>query len=92
MGAGPVRRWSCHVEQGRYGHVAKKATWLYAFGTDLPELHWGSDPDARSKALVSWCGNHVSSGETRPRVGKKAASLSPPAFRDILIAMARSAR
>ena len=19
--------WSCHVEQGRYGHVAKKATW-----------------------------------------------------------------
>jgi hypothetical protein len=22
--------WSCHVEQGRYGHPAKKATWLYA--------------------------------------------------------------
>jgi hypothetical protein len=82
--------WSCHVEQGRYGHVAKKATWLYAVRTPLPRLLWGSDPDTKSKALVSWCGNHVSSGETRPRVGKKTASLSPPAFRDLLISMARS--
>lgn len=84
--------WACHVEQGRYGHVAKKATWLYAFGCDLPSLKWGSDPDTKSKALVSWCGNHVSSGETRPRVGKRAASVSPPEFRDLLIAIARSAR
>ncbi len=84
--------WSCHVEQGRYGHVAKKATWLYAHGTELPELRWGFDPDQRSKALVSWCGNHVSSDETRPRVGKKQASATPTAFRDVLISMARSVR
>lgn len=85
--------WSCHVEQGRYGHVAKKATWLYAFGVDLPELRWGSDPDSASKALVSWCGNKVSSGmEGRPRVGKKRASVTPPAFLDVLVSMARSAR
>ena len=83
--------YTAHVEQGRYGHPAKKATWLYAHGCDLPELRWGSNPDQRSKALVSWCGNHVSSGETRPRVGKRAASATPPAFRDLLIAMARSA-
>ena len=82
--------WTCHVEQGRYGHLAKKATWLYAFGTDLPPLLWGYDPDARSKALVSWCGNHVKSGEDRPRIGKAAASKTPVAFRDELIAMARS--
>lgn len=28
--------WSCYVEQGRYGHPAKKATWLYAFGVTPP--------------------------------------------------------
>lgn len=81
--------WAAHVEQGRYGHPAKKATWLYAFGVALPELRWGFDPDARSKALVSWCGNRVKSGETRPRVGKAAASRTPDEFRDVLLAMAR---
>jgi hypothetical protein len=82
--------WSCHVEQGRYGHVAKKATWLYCFGTDLPALRWGSEIDVRSKALVSWCGNHVLSGEVRPRVGKAAAAKTPTEFRDVLLEMARS--
>ena len=84
--------WLCHVEQGRYGHPAKKATWIYAVHSELPELKWGSDPDAKSKALVSWCGNHVKSGEIRPRVGKHVASRTPPEFRDILIAMARSVK
>ena len=84
--------WSCHVEQCRYGHVAKKATWLYAFGTDLPTLEWGSSLDTESEALVSWCGNRVRSGESRPRVGKAVASRSPLAFRDVLIEMARSVR
>lgn len=85
--------WSCHVEQGRYGHPAKKATWLYAFGVEyLPDLRWGSIPDGESKALVSWCGNNVKSWETRPRVGKAAASKTPVEFRDELIAMARSAQ
>jgi hypothetical protein len=82
--------WSCHVEQGRYGHVAKKATWLYAFGADLPELRWGSDPDTQSKALVSWCGNHVKSGDRRPRVGKAAASRTPDDFKAVLLSIARS--
>lgn len=84
--------WSCHVEQGRYGHPAKKATWLYAFGTVLPDLFWGSKPDRESAALVSWCGNHTDKFDRRPRVGKRRASATPPAFRDILMAMARSAQ
>ena len=83
--------WVCHVEQGRYGHPAKKATWLYAYGATLPALEWGSVPDASTEAIVSWCGNRVRSGESRPRVGKAAASKTPLAFRDILLAMARSA-
>lgn len=82
--------WTAHVEQWRYGHPAKKATWLYAFGTDRPALRWGSDPDVRCKAPVSWCGNHVKSGEVRPRVGKRSASTTPEPFRDLLLSLARS--
>lgn len=81
--------WVTHVEQGRYGHPAKKATWLYVFGaSELPPMRWGSRPDRASRALVSWCGNHVSPGERRPRVGKDRASRTPRAFRDVLIQLA----
>ncbi len=34
--------WTCCVEQGAYGHPARKATWLYAVDCDLPELTWRS--------------------------------------------------
>jgi len=53
---------TCHVEQGRYGHPAKKATWLYSCQVPLerlPSLDWGRQPDSGSAALVSWCGNHT---------------------------------
>lgn len=82
--------WTCYVEQSRYGHRAKKATWLYAFGVELPSLQWGLLADNSSVALVSWCGNHVASGERRERVGKRAASRSPEAFRNALLSIARS--
>ena len=81
--------WTCYVEQGRYGHAARKATWLYAHGVELPALEWGAGQS--SQALVSWCGNHVSNDETRPRVGKAAAAATPAAFRDVLLGMARTA-
>ncbi len=81
--------WTCYVEQGRYGHVAKKATWLYAHGVDLSSLRWGRQNDATA-GLVSWCGNRVHSDEVRPRVGKRAASATPPPFRDLLLSIARS--
>lgn len=84
--------WTCYVEQWRYGHPAKKATWLYAHSVRLPSLRWGHVADQQCAVPVSWCGNHVSSGETRPRVGKRAASATPPEFRDVLLAMARSVR
>lgn len=84
--------WVTHVEQGRYGHPAKKATWLYAFGVSyLPTMEWGISADFASNALVSWCGNRVRSGETRPRVGKRAADRTPAAFRDLLLSIARGA-
>ena len=91
--------WVCHVEQGRYGHPAKKATWLYAVGCQLPILRWGSVTDSYAGAigglwkgaLVSWCGNHTQRRDNRPRIGKRAASATPVEFRDVLVGMARSA-
>ena len=48
--------WACHVEQWHYGHAAKKATWLYAFGVAaLPSLEWSRTPDGEA-ALVERCG------------------------------------
>jgi hypothetical protein len=73
--------------------VAKKATWLYAYGVhDLPELRWGSTPYADSLAAVSWCGNRTWHGANCKRVGKRAASETPLAFREALLGIARAAR
>jgi hypothetical protein len=81
----------CYVEQGRYGHPAKKATWLYAHGaTQLPSLDWRLMADRESAAQVSWCGNHTSAFDKRPRVGKKTAAATPLPFRDLLLSIARS--
>lgn len=36
--------WTCQVEQGHYGHLSRKATWLLVYGVPsdaLPELKWG---------------------------------------------------
>lgn len=84
--------WVCHVEQGRYGHPAKKATWLYAHGAAyLPSMDWRTLAVGESSALVSWCGNHTDKFDKRPRVGKRVASRTPQAFRELLIAIAASA-
>lgn len=94
--------WACHVEQGRYGHRARKATWLYAFGTDLPDLSWGITANwpaawhhqkarrGERPAAVSWCKNNYAADV--PRIGKKEAAATPLAFRDVLLNMARSVR
>lgn len=84
--------WTCYVEQGRYGHPAKKATWLYAHGIAEPPAIDCRDLRPRdSRSQVSWCGNHTSKFDKRPRVGKRVAAATPVAFRDLLISIARSA-
>ena len=82
--------WVCHVEQAQYGHSARKATWLYAVGCDLPSLRWGATPAERVTHYVGWCANHTTPDTDRPRVGKAAAARTPIEFRDLLINMARS--
>jgi hypothetical protein len=84
--------FTCYIEQGRYGHKARKATWLYAYGCVLPELKWGY---SRELNTVSWCNNKVT--ESKMLVKRKALTAAernhtPPEFRDILLSMAWSAQ
>lgn len=76
--------WTCRVDQGQYGHRARKATWLYACSSWLPSLHWGR---STGRMVVSWCRNRFD--DDRPRIGKREASATPLPFRDILLEIAR---
>ena len=40
--AGDFAGWTCCVEQGHFGHRARKATWLYAVRCILPALPRGA--------------------------------------------------
>jgi hypothetical protein len=88
--------WTCCVEQGRYGHYARKPTLLYAVGTELPALRWGVSeakfpPEAVAKHGLAYCkraGELAFKGggtDSAPRIG------TPPEFRDLLLALARTA-
>ncbi len=83
---------SCYVEQGRYGHPMRKATWLYAVGIDWPELRWGKTPDQAVLGKFKW-GSRLYKPEhdrNRPRVDS-LHSVTPSAFAEVLLDMARSA-
>jgi hypothetical protein len=79
--------WVTEVDQGTYGHVARKRTWLYYVGPEPPELDWR---EAESDVIVSGFLHHAGTDESR-RVRPKEASSTPVAFRDVLLDMARSA-
>jgi len=87
--------WTCCVEQGRYGHYARKPTWLYAVRCKLHELRWGKSPAKLDPALVERVGLKRAQrlGEVCSKGGgtDSAPRISTPAeFRDLLISMART--
>jgi hypothetical protein len=94
--AGLVRGgWTCCVEQGHYGHPARKATWLYVSGlsaTGLPELAWG--PAARGLRLED--GFHSREERRRAtrtgicqRLSKRQRAITPEPFVEVLLDLAR---
>lgn len=88
--------WTCCVEQGHYGHISRKATWLYAFGFDPPPMIWGRCERKLDPELVERLGYKKASRRgTLATVGgggnPKERNATPPKFRDALIDMARSA-
>jgi len=87
--------WTCCVEQGRYGHYARKPTLLYAVSVDLPELLWGHTEAQLDPAVVERMGLQRAKrlGEVGARGGGTNSTPrihTPPAFRDLLLDMARS--
>jgi hypothetical protein len=88
--------WVCHVEQGHYGHMARKGTWLFAVCPRPPELQWGVAPQRLSQIAVE---RHGYAKARRTGVmayigGKDKSDIraaTPPAFRDLLISIAASA-
>jgi hypothetical protein len=79
------RAWVTEVSQSAYGHRARKRTWLYYVGESPPQVDW-SEP--APTAQVSFCKNHGNS--PLPRLSKKEAKKTPPAFRDLLLRAASS--
>jgi hypothetical protein len=87
--------WTCCVEQGRYGHYARKPTWLYAARVDLPSLRWGKGERRLDPAMVERLGEKRAArrGEVGSRGGgtDSAPRIGTPAeFRDLLLSIARS--
>lgn len=86
---------SCYVEQGQYGHESNKPTWLYACRIDFAELNWTSG----GQRLPQWMIDRYGYEKAR-RIGQVAMvggkdkerirDATPPEFRDILVALARS--
>jgi hypothetical protein len=88
--------WTCCVEQGQYGHYARKPTWLYAVGVRLPELRWGKTEAAFPQAALDRYGLAYCkrAGELAFKGGGKDSKHrigTPPEFRDLLLSIARTA-
>lgn len=88
--------FSCYVEQGHYGHLSRKPTWLYANMVSLPDLMWGRLPQRLHPVALERYGY-----EKARRIGMmamvggkdktKIRNATPLQFRDLLISIARSA-
>lgn len=82
--------WTCAVEQGHYGHVARKKTWLLYAGINTPpELIWGPSRQRlpakrlieRGYASARRCGMVANQSS-------KQRQRTPHEFRDLLISIA----
>lgn len=89
--------WTCCVEQGHYGHLSRKATWLYAHSVDLPILLWGK---ADGCIRVAGAGFHSKAERDAARelgshkhqqLPSKLRNATPTPFRELLLSIARTA-
>ena len=85
---------TCQVEQGHYGHRARKKTWLLAYGCDLPDLVWGPSKGERldegfhskeERALARARGQMP-----RPRLNTQERLATPVEFRNVLLDLVRT--
>lgn len=87
--------WVCQVEQGHYGHPARKKTWLAARTITRPaELIWGPSQGKRRLDEGFRSKEHRDAARAagqRPikRLSSLENRLTPIAFRDVLIEIAK---
>ena len=87
--------FTCCVEQGRYGHYARKPTLLLAYRCALPQLEWGESEAKLDPAVIERMGLKRAKrlGELGSRRGGKNSAPrigTPTQFRDVLLSIARS--
>lgn len=90
--AGDGIGWTCCVEQGRYGHYARKPTLLYVVGCELQELDWGiSEPKFPPEAVERYgLAKCKRIGEMGFKGGGKDSPIridTPEAFKKLLISL-----
>tara|TARA_R110000868_G_C10575822_1_gene738163 strand:- start:39 stop:644 length:606 start_codon:yes stop_codon:yes gene_type:complete len=81
-------RWTCEVDQGHYGHRARKPTWLVYVGASEPApLTWG--PSAHAETVGEIAARGVKGRQSSCTVlSKRARTLTPPAFAEVLVSLA----
>lgn len=87
--------WTCCVEQGQYGHYARKPTLLYGFGIEINSLRWGYRHPSFDPAVVARMG--LKRAKRLGEVGAKGGGTdssprigTPEPFRNLLVSMAFS--
>lgn len=96
----PGEWWTCYVEQGHYGHMSRKPTWLLVRGVlrdQLPELDWSKGEQRLHPTALARYGYEKARriGMTAMVGGKdktKIRNATPQEFRDVLISIARLVR
>lgn len=89
--AGDGLGFTCCVDQGWYGHLARKPTWLYVAHIDrhkLPELHWGSSKE-HIEAHMARIGRRITRRSVLEMLSRNQRAATPAEFRDMLIGLAR---
>lgn len=88
--------WICCVEQGHYGHPARKATWLFCTGEQPPaDLQWG--PAIGTRRIDECFHSKEERAQARDagqkpikRLSKRERVATPPEFAELLLSLARS--
>ena len=92
--------WTCYVEQGHYGHMSRKPTWLLTCGIPrrlLPELNWTKGAQRLHPVALERYGYEKARriGMTAMVGGKnktKIRNATPVEFREVLLGIARLAK
>lgn len=84
--AGDGLGWTCCVEQGHYGHCARKPSWLYAVGVELASMPWGRSAPNRPREVSQRSSSIIE------RLSHRQREATPLPFAQLLVSMARTVR